>query len=189
MSWWSSLRNDAASVLTAQTRGAATVLRDAGATGLANDIDGFDSQVTSVIAGSQPELQLGQTDDPTQLIHGNPEQVGDAAGKLKAFGEAFDEVASGLAGVDPAHWKGKAADAFRAKFAPQPKLWSNAGKACTEASAALAKYQSTLSWAQARRGRRSSCTPRASARPRLPPARTTRRCRRITARLTPITPR
>jgi hypothetical protein len=40
------------------------LLRDVGATGLADDIDGLDSQVASLIGVAQPELQLGQTGDP-----------------------------------------------------------------------------------------------------------------------------
>ena len=148
MSWWSSLRHDVADVLTAPSRGVTSVLRDVGATGLANDIDGFDSQVSSFIGGAQPELQLGQTDDPTQLIHGDPQQVGDAATRLKAFSAAFDQVSTGLAGVNTEHWQGVAADAFRAKYAPQPKRWSDAGTACGESSAALEDYAHTLTWAQ-----------------------------------------
>ena len=148
MSWWSSLRHDVADVLTAPSQGVASVLRDVGATGLANDIDGFDSQVATFIGGTQPELQLGQTDDPTELIHGDPQQVGDAATRLKAFSTAFGQVATGLAGVDVEHWQGAAADAFRAKYAPQPKRWSDAGTACGESSAALGDYADTLTWAQ-----------------------------------------
>jgi RHS repeat-associated protein len=146
--WWSSIRHGVADVLTAPLGGAASVLRDVGATGLANDIDGFDSQVNSFIGGAQPELQLGQTDDPTQLIRGDPQQVGDAATRLKAFSTAFDQVATGLAGVNTEHWQGEAADAFRAKYAPEPKRWSNAGTACGESSSALEDYAHTLTWAQ-----------------------------------------
>ena len=148
MSWWSSLRHDVADVVTAPSRAVASVLRDVGGTGLANDIDGFDSQVASFIGGAQPELQLGQTDDPTQLIHGDPQQVGDAATRLKAFSTAFDQVSTGLAGVNTEHWQGIAADAFRAKYAPQPKRWADAGTACGESSAALEDYAHTLYWAQ-----------------------------------------
>jgi RHS repeat-associated protein len=148
MNWWTSVRHVAADVLTAPSSGVASALRDVGATGLANDIDGFDSRVSSFIGGAQPELQLGQTDDPTQLIHGDPQQVGDAAARLKAFSTAFGEVATGLAGVNVEHWQGVAADAFRAKYAPEPKRWSDAGTACGESSAALEDYAHTLTWAQ-----------------------------------------
>jgi len=64
MSWWSSLRHDLADVVTAPTQGLASVLRDVGATGLANDISGFDSQVTSFIGGGEPELQLARPTTP-----------------------------------------------------------------------------------------------------------------------------
>jgi hypothetical protein len=153
MSWWNSVRHVVADVLTAPSRGVASALRDVGATGLANDIDGFDSRVSSFIGGAQPELQLGQTDDPAQLIHGDPQQVGDAATRLKAFSTAFGEVSTGLAGVNVEHWQGVAADAFRAKYAPEPKRWSDAGTACGESSAALEDYAHTLTWAQGQTGR------------------------------------
>src|ERR1700685_2403526 len=144
MSWWSSVRHAAADWLTPPAQGVASALREVGATGLANDIDGFDSRVSSFIGGAQPELQLGQTGDPTQLIHGDPQQVGDAATRLKAFSAAFGEVATGLAGVNVEHWQGVAADAFRAKYAPEPKRWSDAGTAFGESSAAPQDHHPTL---------------------------------------------
>src|ERR1700685_3701590 len=148
MSWWSSVRHAAADWLTPPAQGVASALREVGATGLANVIDGFDSRVSSFIGGAQPELQLGQTDDPTQLIHGDAQQVGDAATRLKEFSTAFGEVSTGLAGVNVEHWQGVAADAFRAKYAPEPKRWSDAGTACGESSAALEDYAHTLTWAE-----------------------------------------
>src|ERR1700685_2350433 len=144
MSWWSSVRHVAADVLTAPSRGVASALRDVGATGLANDIDGFDSRASSFVGGAQPALQLGQADDPTQLIQGDPQQVGDAATRLKAFSTASGEVSTGLAGVSVEHWQGVAANAFRAKYAPEPKRWSDAGTAFGESSAAPQDHHPTL---------------------------------------------
>jgi RHS repeat-associated protein len=148
VSWWDSLRRDAADVVTTASQDAASALRAVGASGLASDIGGFGSQVASLVGGAQPELQLGQTSDPAQLIHGDPRQVGDAASRLKAFSTAFGQVASGLAGVDTEHWQGVAADAFRAKYDPQPERWADAETACGDSSAALEDYARTLTWAQ-----------------------------------------
>jgi hypothetical protein len=59
------------------------------------------------------ELQLGQSDDPKELVHGDA-----------------------------------AADAFRAKFSPEPAKWSAASSAMGQASSALESYGSAVESAQ-----------------------------------------
>jgi len=95
-----------------------------------------------------PELQLGQTDDPTQLIHGDPGAIRATASKLGTFSGAFGRTASGLEGMDSSTWTGEAADAFRAKYAPQPGKWRDASTASGDASEALGSYAGTVEWAQ-----------------------------------------
>ena len=95
-----------------------------------------------------PELQLGQTDDPTQLIHGDPGAIRATASKLGTFSGAFGRTASGLEGMDSSTWTGEAADAFRAKYAPQPGKWRDASTASGDASDALGSYAGTVEWAQ-----------------------------------------
>jgi len=95
-----------------------------------------------------PELQLGQTDDPTQLIHGDPGVIRATASKLGTFSGAFGRTASGLEGMDSSTWTGAAADAFRAKYAPQPGKWRDASAASGDASDALGSYAGTVEWAQ-----------------------------------------
>jgi RHS repeat-associated protein len=95
-----------------------------------------------------PELELGQTDDPTQLIHGDPGAIRGTASKLGTFSGAFGRTASGLDGMDSSTWTGAAADAFRAKYAPQPGKWRDASTASGDASEALGSYAGTVEWAQ-----------------------------------------
>jgi len=90
------------------------------------------------------ELQLGQTTDPAELVHGDPAAIRSSASRLKTFSSAFGETASGMRGLDTAHWTGAAADAFRAKFAPHPAQWQDAADATSTASGALTSYAAAV---------------------------------------------
>jgi RHS repeat-associated protein len=95
-----------------------------------------------------PELQLGQTSDPAELVHGDPASIRSAASRLRTFSSAFGETATGLSGLDTEHWTGAAADAFRAKYAPQPPKWQDASSATGETSGALESYADSVASAQ-----------------------------------------
>ncbi|HZC26025.1 MAG TPA: DUF6531 domain-containing protein, partial [Actinopolymorphaceae bacterium] len=94
------------------------------------------------------ELQLGQTNDPKELIDGDVGAIRSAASKLTKFSSAFGETADGLSRIDTGHWEGAAADAFRAKFAPEPAKWSTASAAMGKASGALESYAGAVESAQ-----------------------------------------
>ncbi len=94
------------------------------------------------------ELQLGQTNDPRELIHGDAGAIRSAASKLTKFSAAFGETADGLREINSGHWEGAAADAFRAKFAPEPGKWSAASTATGRASGALESYAGAVESAQ-----------------------------------------
>jgi RHS repeat-associated protein len=94
------------------------------------------------------ELQLGQTTDPAELIHGDPAAIRSSASRLRTFSSAFGETAAGMRGLDTAHWTGAAADAFRGKFAPHPAKWQDAADAATTASGVLESYAATVESAQ-----------------------------------------
>ncbi|MEY9937020.1 putative T7SS-secreted protein [Streptacidiphilus sp. MAP5-3] len=94
------------------------------------------------------EAELGETDDEKELIWGDPDVISTAAGHLRSFEGAFEETHQGLTKLDTEHWQGKAADNFRAKFAPHPPQWGHASDACSDAAGALEDYGSTVTWAQ-----------------------------------------
>lgn len=93
--------------------------------------------------------ELGETNDPTQLIPGNPGSITATAQALRLRGDSLREAGTGLQRIDTSDgWSGAAADAFRAKFQGQPGKWLVAGD-CFHASAdALTSYAGTLTWAQ-----------------------------------------
>lgn len=130
----------------AQVAGAA--LDTVGLHGAAQTVERWGEQVADQLGDAVPERQLGETTDPTELIHGAASALDATVAHLKKFATAFGETAQGLRSVDTAHWVGAAAEAFRAKFAPHPTQWLDAEQACANAAAALGSYASTVRWAQ-----------------------------------------
>ena len=120
-------------------------LTDVGLGQAGNWVDSLGDDAASAL---DPELQLGQTDDPTQLIHGDPSAIRSTASSLHQFSGAFSQTASGLSGIDTSHWTGAAADAFRAKYSPEPGKWRTASSASSDAGGALDSYADTVEWAQ-----------------------------------------
>ncbi|MGK5732408.1 putative T7SS-secreted protein [Streptomyces sp. URMC 124] len=94
------------------------------------------------------EQQLGETENPLALIHGEPWGIDAAVKHLHAFHKAFDTAHSGLQRVRSGEWKGEGARSFDTHFAPEPKKWARAADACESAANALAAYAHTVRWAQ-----------------------------------------
>ena len=123
-------------------------LNAAGLTGAAQAVDTLGDQAGYQLGADVAELQLGQTSDPAQLVHGDPGAIRSSAGTLRTFSGAFGETARGLQGTDSAHWTGAAADAFRARFAPHPARWQDASSATSTAAGALESYAGAVESAQ-----------------------------------------
>ncbi|QLE73616.1 type IV secretion protein Rhs [Streptomyces rectiverticillatus] len=94
------------------------------------------------------EQQLGQTENPLALVHGEPWGIEAAAKHLQAFHKAFDTTHSGLQRIRSGEWKGEGAQGFDTHFAPEPKKWAQAADACESAASALTAYAHTIRWAQ-----------------------------------------
>lgn len=116
--------------------------------GAAQSVDNFGDSVADHLGDQVAEKQLGQTDDPTQLVHGDVGAIAQTASRLQQFAIAFGETAQGLAGIDTAHWQGATADAFRQSYQAHPHQWSDAQDACTTASRAWRTFGDTVTSAQ-----------------------------------------
>ncbi|WP_328780662.1 ADP-ribosyltransferase [Streptomyces canus] len=108
--------------------------------------------LTGAVGAVVPERELGETDEPGELIHGSTGDIEDAVRHLKAFATAFESVGQALKKLDPGHWTGTAAESFRESFTTHPKKWLTAADACTAAAQALASYADTVSWARGQAG-------------------------------------
>ncbi|MFD4558860.1 putative T7SS-secreted protein [Streptomyces sp. NPDC058469] len=104
--------------------------------------------VAADLGATPSEQRLGHTEDPTELVHGNPGKVRESAKHLKDFHTAFDDVGQGMKKVGSSGWTGEAGNAFREKFEMHPTKWLQAADACEDAATALDSYADTIKWAQ-----------------------------------------
>lgn len=116
--------------------------------GVAEKLDHAADWVADHVGAHVGEAELGESEDPKALVHGDVGALNEAVQHLHQFAAAFGETAAGMERMDTAHWQGKSADAFRQKFHPHPKMWADARQACGDVSAALGDYVRVVDWAQ-----------------------------------------
>lgn len=108
--------------------------------------------LTGAVGAVVPERELGETDEPGELIHGSTGDIEEAVRHLQAFAAAFESTGQALRKLDPGRWTGTAAESFQDSFTTHPKKWLTAADACTAAAQALASYAHTVSWARGQAG-------------------------------------
>jgi hypothetical protein len=150
---WNEAKQATGSALNGGARLLGDGLNAVGLHGAAQTVDTLGDKAGYDLGADVPELQLGQTSDPTELVHGDPAAIRSSATQLRSFSSAFGQTAAGLRGLDPAQWTGSAADAFRAKFAPHPAQWQDASSATGTASGALESYAGAVESAQGQAAR------------------------------------
>lgn len=94
------------------------------------------------------EMQLGETEDPKQLVHGDVGKIDEAVSHLSDLAAAFGNVSAGMSGIDAGDWQGQGGAAYEARWSKTPTDWARAEAACENASGAMKAYASTLKWAQ-----------------------------------------
>ncbi|MER5555865.1 putative T7SS-secreted protein [Streptomyces sp. NPDC002793] len=127
-------------------------LEKVGADQWADAVEDWGDETASSLGANVGEQQLGQTEEANELIHGRPEKISAAVKSLRDFQKAFDLVGGGMKKLDSGHWKGEAADAFRAKFQTLPTDWLRAADAFEDAAKALETFAGVVTSAQARAG-------------------------------------
>jgi len=94
-------------------------------------------------------MQLGETNDPQDLVPGNVGSIAQVAGKMYGYSTVLTEAGNGLKRIDTTGgWSGAAGDAFRQRFHGEPERWLIAGRCFQDAASALDRYIPTLQWAQ-----------------------------------------
>lgn len=94
--------------------------------------------------------ELGQTQDPRELVPGQPEQMTEAAAMLAGNATQMGEIGEGLRQVRIPGWSGTASDAFWETFAAEPVRWQIGHDAMNAAADALTRHAEVLRWAQTR---------------------------------------
>lgn len=93
--------------------------------------------------------ELGETDDPKELIPGSVSAIADMVWALGDYRDSLESAGEGLRRIDTAEgWSGDAADAFHDSYDGEPKKWLVASDCFDVAAKQLDAYASTLQWAQ-----------------------------------------
>ncbi|MGW0177286.1 putative T7SS-secreted protein [Rhodococcus sp. NPDC003322] len=129
---------------------AARFARDLGADTIADTLTGLGDRVADITGGAVDELELGQTDDPRELVRGDPAAIGEAVSTLAEMASGIALTGDSLAAIDTAGWTGSASDAFDSVYDKQPGLWRAASDAMTTAGNCLTSWGHAVAAAQAR---------------------------------------
>ncbi|WP_216892161.1 putative T7SS-secreted protein [Nocardia alni] len=131
-------------------KAASAVARDLGANGVATDIENFGDKVVDATGGQVAEKELGQTDDPKELIYGDTGKIAHTGDEIKKMGASIEKTGDALKKIDVAQWTGATADAFHDQFGKQPKLWWQGADAMNAASGVLDAWYHEVTAAQAK---------------------------------------
>ncbi|MFC8527212.1 putative T7SS-secreted protein [Nocardia sp. NPDC057227] len=119
-----------------------------GLDGAAEALDDFGDQISSALGGEIEERQLGETQDPKELVRGEPEAIGESAGTLAEMAAAVELTGQGLRSIDGGDWTGEGRAGFDAAYDPQAQLWFDAADAFTDAANTLVEWGYAVESAQ-----------------------------------------
>ena len=119
-----------------------------GATSAADWVREHGDQLADQLGADVGEMQLGETEDPKQLVHGDTGKIDEAVSHLTDLAKAFGDVSAGMSSIDTGNWQGQAGDAYDAQWSKTPADWARAQASCEKAAGALKSFSSTVTWAQ-----------------------------------------
>ncbi|MFF5488796.1 putative T7SS-secreted protein [Streptomyces virginiae] len=126
----------------------ADVLEDVGWQGGANAVRNTANSAANRLGADVGEVELGQSDDPKQLVHGSASSLRATAGHLSDFHAAFTRTGDGLKKLGTDGIKGATADAFRDSVQEKAPRWFAAAAAFETAAGAVSRFADTVTWAQ-----------------------------------------
>ncbi|MET9631756.1 putative T7SS-secreted protein [Lentzea sp. NPDC006480] len=92
--------------------------------------------------------ELGDTDDPKELVPGDVATLDETANGLRKLSVACQEAYAGVSKLDVGHWTGAAADKFGSYFSAETPKWRDAAEAFGPAVEALTTYKGAVERAQ-----------------------------------------
>ncbi|ASF07181.1 hypothetical protein NBRGN_080_00320 [Nocardia brasiliensis NBRC 14402] len=119
-----------------------------GLDGIAEGLDDLGDNIASGTGGDVEEEELGATEDPKELIRGEPTEISSTAQTLQKMATAIDSTGQALKQIDAAEWVGEGADAFNAVYDKQPKLWFDCADAFTSAAKAMEAWHNEVKTGQ-----------------------------------------
>lgn len=98
------------------------------------------------------EKQLGETEFPNELVHGDPDEIEKAEQVLTKYAHAYERIGEGLRGIDAHDWQGASADKFRATRDKHAKDWHKGADSYQQAASAMQAHRHTVIWGQKQAG-------------------------------------
>lgn len=114
----------------------------------AEAIDDFGDTIASATGGDVEEKELGETEDPKELILGKTAEISSTAQTLTDMAAALESTGEALKQIDSANWVGGGADAFNEVYDKQPKLWFDGADAMSDAAQAMTAWHNVVKTAQ-----------------------------------------
>ncbi len=135
-------------VVDSGAHGLGDLLDTVGADGAADWVEARGDDFADAMGADVAEQELGQTDDPKQLVHGEAATINETAGHLKTVRLLLRLDRVGAVPIDVGDWSGTASLGFDSVASVQPGKWRTAADAMTSAADAWTAYASTVTWAQ-----------------------------------------
>ncbi|MDS1115771.1 RHS repeat-associated core domain-containing protein [Gordonia westfalica] len=123
-------------------------LRKIGLDEIASGVEDFGDDVANSLGAMPDEKQLDETNNPKELILGDPGGIRDLAGKFTGFAGNFTSAGEGLQGISAGDWSGDGAQGFGDAIANQVPKWFAAADAASKAAAALTSWAGVVEFAQ-----------------------------------------
>ncbi|MER6200448.1 putative T7SS-secreted protein [Streptomyces sp. NPDC001586] len=123
-------------------------LEDVGWQGGANAVRNTANSAANRLGADVGEVEIGQSSDPKQLVHGSASALRTTAGHLRDFHAAFTRTGEGLKKLGTDGIKGATADAFRDSVQEKAPRWFAAAAAFETAAGAVGRFADTVTWAQ-----------------------------------------
>ena len=127
-------------------------LRAVGLDSIATNVEDFGDGVANSLGAMPDEKQLGQTNDPKELILGDPAGITSLAEKFTGFAGNFVTAGDGLRAISVGDWSGDGATEFGDAVGRQVPPWFAAGDAASKAAAALTGWAGVVTFAQQKAG-------------------------------------
>ncbi|WP_396912649.1 putative T7SS-secreted protein [Mycolicibacterium sp.] len=130
------------------TDAAGELLDKIGLDDLGDVVEDFGDTVADHLGATPGELELGESEDPTDLVHGDPSALRGAGAKVTEFGANFELAGTGLNGISAGEFTGEAADAYQQSVRAEVAKWLAAADACATAATAYGDMANAVEWAQ-----------------------------------------
>lgn len=116
--------------------------------GAGRAVKDFGDAIANSMGAMPDEKELGDTDDPRELVFGDPSAIRSHSTTIAGFGRNFDTAGSGLKGMSTGHWTGEGADGYEQATAIEWPKWSTAADAAGTAAGALTTWAADVEFAQ-----------------------------------------